>query len=438
MKLSFSLPPKSSSKSNPKRKPSTTATTFDDGNGNPNDAASKHFVNEFDASKTLSTDPKTRVIAPIPNEWQPHKKMKNLELPITEPGGQELKFEVETLSVNDDPDAKISYGLNVRQKLGAESENRDGGDEHPRLRGVEDTLLQKFKDDLERLSDHRGLEEFDEMPVEGYGEALLSGYGWYPGRGIGKNAKEDAKVVEYTRSTDRHGLGFHMNPKEKEKKQEKERKKDGDLGKEVRIVSGRDYVGLRGRIVEKLGNGKLVLKLSSRGKEQEQEVVKVNVDQVAEMGSKEEEKCLKRLKEAQRKVGSDSKPRREEQRVYSTWLARHIRVRVISKDLKGGKLYLKKGEVMDVVGPKTCDISMDGSRELVQGVSQDLLETALPRRGGSVLVLSGKHKGVFGNLVEKDSDRETGVVRDADTHELLNVSLEQIAEFTGDPSDLGY
>ncbi|PQP99806.1 protein MOS2 [Prunus yedoensis var. nudiflora] len=58
MKLSFSLPPKSSSKSNPKRKPSTTATTFDDGNGNPNDAASKHFVNEFDASKTPSTDPK--------------------------------------------------------------------------------------------------------------------------------------------------------------------------------------------------------------------------------------------------------------------------------------------------------------------------------------------------------------------------------------------
>ncbi|PQP99805.1 protein MOS2 [Prunus yedoensis var. nudiflora] len=318
--------------------------------------------------------------------------MKNLELPITEPGGQELKFEVETLSVTDDPDAKISYGLNVRQKLDAESENRDGGDERPRLRGVEDTLLQKFKDDLERLSDHRGLEEFDEMPVEVTARRCFLGTG-------GTRVEGLERMLRKMR---------------------------------------RDYVGLRGRIVEKLGNGKLVLKLSSRGKEQGQEVVRVNVDQVAELGSKEEEKCLKRLKEAQRKVGSDSKPRREEQRGYSTWLARHIRVRVISKDLKGGKLYLKKGEVMDVVGPKTCDISMDGSRELVQGVSQDLLETALPRRGGSVLVLSGKHKGVFGNLVEKDSDRETGVVRDADTHELLNVSLEQIAEFTGDPSDLGY
>ncbi|TQD74685.1 hypothetical protein C1H46_039785 [Malus baccata] len=301
MKLSFSLPPKSSSKSNPKRNPSsaTSTSTFNDGTGNhPNDAVSKHFVSEFDASKPLSADPKARVIAPIPNEWRPHKKMKNIELPVTESGGHELQFEVETLSVTDDHDAKISYGLNLREK--SELENREGlgNGDRPRLRGVEYTLLQKFKDDLERLSDHRGLEEFEEMPVEGYGEALLTGSGWYPGRGIGKNAKEDVKIVEYTRSTDRHG------------------------------------------IMEKLGNGKLVLKLLSKSKQQDEEVVKVNADEVAELGSKEEEeKCLRRLNETQRKMGSDSRPRREEPRGHSTWLARNIRVRVISKDLKGGKLY---------------------------------------------------------------------------------------------------
>ncbi|KAM1394776.1 hypothetical protein PS2_030335 [Malus domestica] len=424
MKLSFSLPPKSSSKSNPKRNPSSATSTFNDGTGNhPNDAVSKHFVSEFDASKPFSADLKARVIAPIPNEWRPHKKMKNIELPITESGGHELQFEVETLSVTDDPDAKISYGLNLREK--SELENREGlgNGDRPRLRGVEDTLLQKFKDDLERLSDHRGLEEFEEMPVEGYGEALLTGYGWYPGRGIGKNAKEDVKIVEYTRSTDRHGLGFLANSKEKDRKnskeKEKEKRKDGDVGKEVRIVSGRDH-------------------LLSKSKQHDEEVVKVNADEVAELGSKEEEKCLRRLNETQRKMGSDSRPRREEPRGHSTWLARNIRVRVISKDLKGGKLYSRKGEVMDVVGPYTCDISMDGSRELVQGVSQDFLETALPRRGGPVLVLCGKHKGVYGSLVEKDSDRETGVVKDSDTHALLNVGLEQIAEFTGDPNDLGY
>ncbi|WCJ38390.1 D111/G-patch domain-containing protein [Euphorbia peplus] len=50
---------------------------------------------------------------------------------------------------------------------------------------------------------------------------------------------------------------------------------------------------------------------------------------------------------------------------------------------------LKKGVVVvDVVGQYVCDISMDDSKELVQGVNQDLLKIALPRRGGPVLVLT--------------------------------------------------
>ena len=124
--------------------------------------------------------------------------------------------------------------------------------------------------------------------------------------------------------------------------------------------------------------------------------------------------------------------------IKASWLKSHIRVRIISKDLKGGRLYLKKGEVVDVVGPRTCDVSMDESRELIQGVSQDFLETALPRRGGPVLVLYGRHDGVFGNLVSKDLEQETAVVQDGNNHEYVNVRLDQIAEYIGDPTYLGY
>ncbi|KAF8389949.1 hypothetical protein HHK36_024469 [Tetracentron sinense] len=81
---------------------------------------------------------------------------------------------------------------------------------------------------------------------------------------------------------------------------------------------------------------------------------------------------------------------------------------------------------------------MDDGRELIQGVDQDLLETSLPRLGGAVLVLYGKHKGVFGNLVEKDMEKETGVILDADNHALLNVHLKQIAEYIRDPSYVGF
>ena len=82
-----------------------------------------------------------------------------------------------------------------------------------------------------------------------------------------------------------------------------------------------------------------------------------------------------------------------------------------------------------MVGPTTCDVAMDEGREIIQGVEQEDLETALPRRGGPVLVLYGRYKGVYGSLEEKDMDRETAVVRHADTHELLTVKLEQIAEY---------
>ncbi|XP_031494309.1 protein MOS2-like isoform X1 [Nymphaea colorata] len=121
-----------------------------------------------------------------------------------------------------------------------------------------------------------------------------------------------------------------------------------------------------------------------------------------------------------------------------SWLTNHIRVRVISKEFRQGKFYLKKGEVVDVTGPWKCIVSMDESNEIIKGVHQEMLETALPKRGGPVIVLYGKHKGVFGKLVQRDSEEETGMVQDAETSEMITVSLDQIAEYVGDPSYTGY
>lgn len=381
--MKFSLQSKSSAKPKPIK---PLRTNFDDGSNNDHqDSKQLQYITEFDASKTLasSNEPKIPVIAPIPNEWKPHKKMKNLELPITSqsgaPGALSFELESQAPSVNG-ADSKISYGLNVREKF----EYKDG-DERPRSTApvpVEAVMLQKLKDDLDRLPEDRGMEEFDDVPVESFAAALLAGYGWQKGRGIGRNAKEDVKVVEYEKRTDKHGLGF-INSDKRDKE-------------EAAKAKGRDTERRSSNAGKK----------SSRSKVEEEE---------------EEPKKAKAKKSGQ-----------------VSWLKSHIRVRIISKELKGGRLYLKKGEVVDVVGPMTCDVSMDESRELIQGVSQDLLETALPRRGGPVLVLYGKHEGVYGNLVRKDSEQESGLVQDANNHELLHVPLEQIAEYIGDPSCLGY
>lgn len=456
--MSFSFSINAKSQSNRLKKPSAAAT----------DSPAVNYVSEFRADEAPPSESKIKPIAPIPNAWRPNKKLKNLpNLPqISQSNGEDapLQFELDTGANPETSDSSVSYGLNLRQPSAAGGDVPTGD----RSETISEMELRVLREDLEKLPDGPGLDEFEDVPVEGFGAALLSGYGWKEGKGIGRNAKEDVIISEVVRKRGRGGLGFTGDLPEPEKpiktngnvgenpvnangrpgKMEGRKEKDTKgfvEEKEVRIVKGRE-MGMKGKIVEVRNGGDLLVVRMSKSNEK----VKVQSRDVVEVGSAEEEKCMRKLKELRvkeddmykdkkdrnlaRKNGQEEKARSE----TVNWLRNHIRVRIISEELKGGRLFLKKAVVVDVVGPGVCDISVDENRELVQGVDQELLETALPKRGGPVIVLYGRHKGVYGSLLDRDSEKETGVVRDAETHELLNVKLEQVAEYTGDPSDLGY
>ncbi|KAL3844364.1 hypothetical protein ACJIZ3_001767 [Penstemon smallii] len=448
MSFSFTIPSKP--QPNRTKKPSLS---FSAAAGDPptSSSASKNYVSEFNASEPSPPfESKIKPIAPIPNDWRPNIKLKNLNsIPQSNGTDSSLQFELDQTSNTEPSDSSIGYGLNLRQPTSERVEN------------ISEMELRKLREDLEKLPDDTGMEEFEDVPVDGFGAALLYGYGWKEGKGIGRNAKEDIKVNEVIRKTGRGGLGFtgdlpdiradsnggnagESNGKNasvgREKSADRKENKRFGVGKEVRVVNGRE-MGMKGKISEvRSGGDVLILRTSKSG-----EKVKVRTRDVAEVGSAEEEKFLnKKRKFKQEKDKRDrspsSKMSREKKRKGServNWLRTHIRVRIISEKLKGGRLFLKKGVVVDVVGPGLCDISMDESNELLQGVDQELLETALPKRGGPVLVLGGRYKGVYGTLLERDAEKEMGIVRDADSHEFLNVRLDQIAEFTGDPSDVG-
>ncbi|KAG1354739.1 protein MOS2 [Cocos nucifera] len=479
MKLSFSLSSKPSSfRPNPPKEIRNGGGKAEDGEPKP------QFVTVFDPTQTLDA-PAQLVIPPIPNaDLRPTKKMKSFPLPTAndDPSAavaSETRFVLDT-STGDAPASNIAYGLTLRSNGGAapvDSRSHEEDGDPCRAASVEDSMLRRFKEDMKNLPQDRGFDEFNDIPVEGFGAALLAGYGWSEGKGIGRNNKGDTKVVQYERRAGTEGLGYvpcSSDPKkrkgqwvaqeeketEKEKeKQEKDKKKD----KIVRVISGR-HTGMKGKVLKGSVASKILLKLLETGEE-----VKLEGGMVVELGSEKEEKFLGRLNELRIAEKDDKREdrrkrnkRREEKRGRDEevnkgedlhqrsssgcgerrrtvrWLKSHIRVRIISEDFMRGKLFLQKGEVVDVVGPTTCDIAVDGSRELLQGVDQEMLETALPRRGGPVLVLSGKHEGVFGSLVERNKEDETAVVRDADTHALITVRLEQIAEYTGDPSYIGY
>ncbi|CAL5408048.1 unnamed protein product [Camellia sinensis] len=83
----------------------------------------------------------------------------------------------------------------------------NGGDP-PQRSSVECVLLQKLKDDLQKLPDDQGLDEFAGTPVIGFGAALFARYGWRQGRGIGRKAGKDFSIKHCGCVRAREGLGF--------------------------------------------------------------------------------------------------------------------------------------------------------------------------------------------------------------------------------------
>ena len=53
--------------------------------------------------------------------------------------------------------------------------------------------------------------------------------------------------------------------------------------------------------------------------------------------------------------------------VSKNWLFPHLVVRIVSKSFQDGKLYLKKGTIVDVIAPGICIVKMHESRHTVEG-----------------------------------------------------------------------
>ena len=115
------------------------------------------------------------------------------------------------------------------------------------------------------------------------------------------------------------------------------------------------------------------------------------------------------------------------------WLAEHIMVKVIDKHLGRGRLYLQKAEIINVQAPTICSIHFTATNETVDNVQQDQLETVVPRKEGSrVLILTGASKGQKAWLLQRNSNSGAAAVRptmDPDT--ILRLAFDSISEYVG-------
>jgi G patch domain/KOW motif-containing protein len=117
------------------------------------------------------------------------------------------------------------------------------------------------------------------------------------------------------------------------------------------------------------------------------------------------------------------------------WVRESIRVRVVDKRFARGQLYNKKGVVVDVSGVDSFSIKLDDDGKLYEGLRHAEVETALPKRGGTVLVLAGPHRMRRGTLLDRRTDEARADVQLAGDLSVIHCSFDDVAEWVGTLGD---
>ena len=133
-----------------------------------------------------------------------------------------------------------------------------------------------------------------------------------------------------------------------------------------------------------------------------------------------------------RRKDRGNKKSSDQQEQHLNWLLPNIRIRLVSK--RYPRQHLNKGIVQDVISsqnnnPKAV-ILMD-NQEVLDNVPERYLETALPKTGGNVIVLEGVHRWKKGRLLERSSEKARGIIQLFEDLEVIEVSLDGVAEWCG-------
>uniref|UniRef100_UPI0037E9C8E8 G-patch domain and KOW motifs-containing protein n=1 Tax=Semicossyphus pulcher TaxID=241346 RepID=UPI0037E9C8E8 len=317
--------------------------------------------------------------------------------------------------------------------------------------------------------------DYESVPVEAYGLAMLKGMGWNKAEGIGRTFKQDVKPIEHELRPKGLGLGAdrsaikdlepskHKRPPKPGEEREKEEELVMGPGGCVLVTSGahKDLYGKiegvdpdNARVMVKLAigsktvtvsqyavklvgrkefekNSKDLSRLSKAHKEKEKEKEKEREREKEQQRREEKERSSNGVemkhKSSERDGGKDDRKRkhresskdREKPPVKEarrppappSWLQRDLKVRFIDKAFKGGRYYNSKMRVEDVLTPTTCVCRTEEGR-LLDDVNQDMLETIVPKSEyDHIMVVLGEHRGQVGRILQRDKNKCRAMVQ---------------------------
>ena len=349
--------------------------------------------------------------------------------------------------------------------------------------GMHQTSLEskRYRDGLAQSANDLTGAEYDKMPVETFGRALLLGMGW--NQGVGEDGAASVQVVEFVPRP--HLLGLSATPvndevprfiKPGESRDDKDKiyidrngrrrhvkPLDDKLvpGQQVnvrahnskvtpeRVETGEKYaVSLRAgscvQIIRGQHKGECGCVLSVGGLAsnlQAQILVNSNSKKilisVADVRLKNEERleagepASERMQlDEMQPVQKDEVAKRRKRRKHkkqSSWVCENLLVRVIDKEFGGGYYYRRKGWVVDASDLGGVSLRMEEGGSLLEGVPSGILETVVPKEKASLLrVVSGEAVGRLARVVHREQLSSRVSVEFADSPGVVSLSLDSV------------
>uniref|UniRef100_A0A8C1PS91 G-patch domain and KOW motifs-containing protein n=1 Tax=Cyprinus carpio TaxID=7962 RepID=A0A8C1PS91_CYPCA len=284
--------------------------------------------------------------------------------------------------------------------------------------------------------------DYDRVPVEAYGLAMLKGMGWKQGEGIGHTFKQDVKPIEHQLRPKGLGLGADRSairdlepgvpkrpPKPGEEKKEEEALVLGPGGY-VQVLAGA-HKDLYGKIegVDP-DNARVVVKLAIGGKTVTiiQHSLKLVTRKEYDKYSKDLSRLSKAHKDKEREKEQEQQREREQRHIRT----KDLRVRFIDKAFKGGKYYNSKMRVEDVLTPHTCVCRTEEGR-LLDDIRQKMLETIVPKSDSDyIMVVLGEHRGQVGRILKRDREKSRAMVQlDRYEEQVFTLDYDTICHYVG-------
>lgn len=302
-----------------------------------------------------------------------------------------------------------------------------------------------FEADVESRPEVSSQEDYEKIPVEGFGLGMLRGMGFNPSEGIGGFRKAKVDCIDPVIRPKGLGLGAtrtntqSKNGKNKDGKEEKLVLKKGAF---VKIESGphkSQYGEIEGlddetaRVIVKVHGQIVSISENIVTLVTKEEFKKFKNVINKEMYDKYSEKQKEREKEWEKRRIFEEEPQiKKKKKSTSTWVRPRLKVRIVDKK---SKYYKEKVIVNDVLSFDQIEVLTDSGR-ILDNIDPYDVETVIPKSEYSLIMIvkkSSEHVGKVAEMLRKDTRKESATIRILPDKEIvLNMNYDDICELADD------